>query len=222
MATKQDDKQKDSGKQVEDSGKQAAKGVAALGKDTPEVSGPKPSGGSQEKSEDAAQESAGKGSGTGALNPLEARLARGIPELIIPSEYMPTYGVANNPRKVGNLPSMYQTAWPSAPHVDNGFSLNDVRQKGYRPVEPDEVTTNWNESDKLHLASFDVKDGYVMVGDSILFIGHKASIQQRKKLERDHAARILTAQEAKLADAGIDVEDIYREAEDYDPLVYRN
>ena len=153
------------------------------------------------------------------MNTLEQSLARGIPNLIIPSEYTPTYGRPTNPRTIRNLPAMFQTCWPSLPKYDGGWSLQDARNKGYRPVRAEEVAAD-DKPGRLWLNAYDIVDGFVVVGGSVLMIGHREQIRKRKEYERKAGERELTVRQDAMREAGFIVEDAQKQVE-YSPLATR-
>lgn len=113
-------------------------------------------------------------------------------------------GVVNDPNEVGNVPADRCVTWATDPRLDAGRHLDFVKNLGFRPVEPDEVSRDPNRAGKYHVSHYEEWNKYVVRGGGVLMIGYRQYRDERRAAAKKERKDMLDASREKLKDAGIE------------------
>lgn len=159
------------------------------------------------------------------LTDLERKISARLPKVDLESKdrLNKVYGVPENPRKSVKLPPMFVAAWPRLFGLDNGASINDALSKGYRFVEPDEVTNDPSDTTRIYVSNYQIIPmgggrEVVTVVDSVFMIGNRLVMESRWAMERGEGRRrIAMAKNQQLLDGNIQAQLNLKEVS-YNPL----
>jgi hypothetical protein len=117
----------------------------------------------------------------------------------------------DDPMYVMNVPADMRVSWATDPRVDKGAHLSLMRGLGYRPVRKEEVTTGFNDADKMVLRAYEIgPHDYVVVGGGVMLIGYRQYHEERRAARRDEAVARLDDNKSRLDNQGVQTRAVSR------------
>jgi hypothetical protein len=114
------------------------------------------------------------------------------------------YVADDDPRVVKNVAADMTVTWATDPRIDNGAHMSLIRGLGFRPVRVEEVTTGYDDAEKMVLRSFEVgPHDYVVAGGGVLMVGYRQYREERRAAARAEASSRLDDNSDRLDNAGV-------------------